>query len=132
MKMRLGLLGRKGYAAKTLALALLMGMGWIGAATAQTIQPITWNVVGLDSNNVNIGPNVFPVGARVCNNTAAPIGATTWQARFNWVTLSSYIERTSPLTLPVGALAVGACSDVFHEVTVGRNAAAYEIGRAHV
>ena len=27
----------------------------------------TWNVIGLDSNNVNVGPNRFPVGARVCN-----------------------------------------------------------------
>ena len=32
-----------------------------------TITPITWGVVGLDSNNVTTGPNLFPVGARICN-----------------------------------------------------------------
>lgn len=98
----------------------------MGTAMAQTIQPITWNVVGLDSNNVSVGPNVFPVGARVCNNTLAPVAANAWQAKFNWVTSSTYIDRTSPQQLPVGALAVGACQDVFHEVSVVRDAAAYD------
>ncbi|MEJ2447747.1 MAG: hypothetical protein P8Y37_07375, partial [Anaerolineales bacterium] len=37
------------------------------AAASLTIEPLTWNVIGLDSNNVNVGPNNFPVGARVCN-----------------------------------------------------------------
>jgi hypothetical protein len=37
------------------------------AAAVLTISPLTWNVIGLDSNNVNVGPNNFPVGARVCN-----------------------------------------------------------------
>ena len=31
-------------------------------------RPLIWNVIGLDSNNVNVGPNDFPVGARTCNN----------------------------------------------------------------
>ncbi|KAF0109496.1 MAG: hypothetical protein FD147_2230 [Chloroflexi bacterium] len=35
------------------------------AAPSLTITPLTWNVIGLDSNNVNVGPNTFPVGARV-------------------------------------------------------------------
>lgn len=29
--------------------------------------PITWNVIGLDSNTVNGGPNLLLVRARVCN-----------------------------------------------------------------
>src|SRR5438309_9624764 len=32
-----------------------------------TVTPITWNVVGLDSNNPLSGPKDFPVGARVCS-----------------------------------------------------------------
>src|SRR5262245_40302947 len=28
---------------------------------------ITWGTIGLDSNNVNVGPNVFPVGVRIRN-----------------------------------------------------------------
>src|ERR1043166_9228220 len=29
---------------------------------------ITWDVIGLDSNDVNVGPNRFPVGARICDD----------------------------------------------------------------
>jgi hypothetical protein len=39
----------------------------VSAAGILTVTPITWNVIGLDSNNVTVGPNHFPVGARVCN-----------------------------------------------------------------
>lgn len=42
------------------------------AAASLTLSPITWNIIGLDSNNVNVGPNHFPVGARVCNTGDAP------------------------------------------------------------
>ena len=38
------------------------------AAPTLTASLITWGVVGLDSNNVNAGPNQFAEGARVCNN----------------------------------------------------------------
>ena len=47
-----------------------------------TVEPITWNVVGLDSNNVNVGPNNFPVGVRVCN--IGPDPATNVTATFSW------------------------------------------------
>jgi uncharacterized repeat protein (TIGR01451 family)/uncharacterized repeat protein (TIGR02543 family) len=97
-----------------------------GTAAGQTITPITWNVVGLDSNNVTVGPNVFPIGARICNNTGSATSATTWQAKFNWVSTSSFITLTSPSVLPVPSLSPGACQDVFHEVTVSRNSAAYD------
>src|SRR4051812_12591212 len=33
------------------------------AAPVLTITPMTWGVAGLDSNNVTVGPNVFPVSA---------------------------------------------------------------------
>jgi hypothetical protein len=32
-----------------------------------TITPITWNVIGLDSNKTSTGPDTFLVGARVAN-----------------------------------------------------------------
>src|SRR5678816_3685692 len=32
-----------------------------------TVTPITWNMMGLDSNDVTKGPNVFPVGVRIAN-----------------------------------------------------------------
>src|SRR5262249_7328215 len=45
------------------------------------IQPLTWNVIGLDSNNVTAGPNEFPVGARI-TNTSTTDTATNVQATF--------------------------------------------------
>ena len=74
---------------------LTLGMAW--GAQAQTLTPVTWNVVGLDSNDVTAGPNVFPVGVRVCNTTATAL--TGAQARFVWDTTSAYITRTSAATI---------------------------------
>ena len=48
---------------------LVLFASWAGpadAATTLAATPITWGVVGLDSNDVSVGPNHFPVGARVC------------------------------------------------------------------
>jgi hypothetical protein len=52
------------------------------AAVSLSITPITWNVVGLDFNNVSVGPNNFPVGARVCNTGTTP--ATNLVASFRF------------------------------------------------
>ena len=70
----LPLLGRVLIVAALVASALpslFVSSAW--AAPVLTITPITWNVVGLDSNNVNAGSNMFASGARVCNtgSTAA-------------------------------------------------------------
>lgn len=50
-----------------LVLSLFRPQSSASAAPILTITPLTWNIIGLDSNNVNVGPNRFPVGARVCN-----------------------------------------------------------------
>jgi len=42
------------------------------------------DVIGLDSNNVNTGPNAFPVGVRVCNTGSDP--ATNAVATWAWKT----------------------------------------------
>jgi 3D (Asp-Asp-Asp) domain-containing protein len=53
---------------RALMLAFVFGVVCVNSVFASlTITPVTWNVVGLDSNNVAVGPNVFPLGARVCN-----------------------------------------------------------------
>ncbi len=44
-------------------------LGGTAQAAGITVTPITWDVVGLDSNAPATGPDVFPVGARVCNTT---------------------------------------------------------------
>ena len=37
----------------------------IAAPAALTVTPVTWNIVGLDSNGSATGPQNFPVGVRV-------------------------------------------------------------------
>jgi hypothetical protein len=90
----------------------------------------TFNVIGLDSNDVNAGPNNFPVGARVCNTGDAP--ATNVVADFIWDSSNAFIGlrpgSLDPIT--VASLAAGECTDFYFEVTVTRNAAAYDTTRS--
>src|SRR5215216_370212 len=101
------------------------------AAASLTVVPLTWNVIGLDSNNVNVGPNNFPIGARVCNTGDAV--ATNVTSNFVWDSADPYINlRSGSLTsISVSSLAVGACTDLYYEVTVTRNAAAYDHTRRY-
>src|SRR4051794_9350231 len=59
-------------------------------APVLTIRPVAWGVVGLDSNNVNAGPNVFQIGAQVCNTGDA--SATNVLATYNWTTSNSLVN----------------------------------------
>ena len=103
----------------------------VSAAAVLTISPLTWNVVGLDSNNVTVGPNNFPVGARVCNT--GDTVATNVSSSFMWDSADPFINlRPGSLsTFSVSSLAVGACTDFYYEVTVTRNAAAYDHTRRY-
>lgn len=97
-------------------------------AQAPTITPITWNIIGLDSNNVNAGPDVFPVGVRVCSTGASLNGYMT---RFVWESANANISLSSAAEISLPAVAPNACQDVFHEVTVSRVAAARSTGRRY-
>ncbi len=101
------------------------------AATTLTVTPISWNIIGLDSNNVNAGPNDFPVGARVCNTGAAVAANVT--ATFVWDSANLLINNRpgTNTTLSVSSLAIGACTDFYFEVEVTRNAAAYNTTRSY-
>ncbi len=104
------------------------------AIVTLAVTPLTWNVIGLDSNNVNVGPNNFPVGARVCNTSGSAVNDVT--ATFVWDSTNSYLDlRTDSLssitlpTLPAGSVATPSCYDFYFEVTVTRNSAAYDTKR---
>lgn len=101
------------------------------AATTITVTPITWNIIGLDSNDVNAGPNDFPVGARVCNTGAST--ASNVQASFVWDSSNSYIDIRpgTNSSLSVSSLAAGACTDFYFEVAVTRNSSAYNTTRRY-
>src|SRR4051794_21554887 len=60
------------------------------AAANLTITPITWGVMGLDSNDVTTGPNEFPVGARVCNTGTT--AASNVVANLVWDTANANID----------------------------------------
>ncbi|HPE71532.1 MAG TPA: C25 family cysteine peptidase [Candidatus Competibacter sp.] len=99
------------------------------AATTLTVTPITWNVVGLDSNNVNVGPNDFPVGARICNTGGS--AASNLTASFVWDSSNSYINNRSGTntSISVSSLAASTCTDVYFEVEITRDSAAYDTTR---
>jgi LPXTG-site transpeptidase (sortase) family protein len=103
------------------------------AAAVLTVEPITWNVIGLDSNNVNVGPNNFPIGVRVCNT--GDTTATNVTAKFVWDSSNTYINNRpgTNTTLSVSSLAPGGCNVAYHdfyfEVEVTRNSAAYDTTR---
>lgn len=119
-----------------LALALI-GPSRTSAQAILTIKPITWNIIGLDSNNVNIGPNKFPVGIRVCNTgttSATNVTATfVWDDGLNKYTGDPYINlRAGSLdTITISSLAAGSCTDFYFEVEVTRNAGAYNHTRRY-
>ncbi len=114
-----------------LVLSLVQPTGAVKAAPILTVTPITWNVIGLDSNNVNVGPNNFPVGARVCNTGIEP--ATNIKADFFWDSSNSLInlrpDSLDPITLDI--LQGGDCFDFYFEVEVTRSAAAYATSRRY-
>ncbi|MBX3084484.1 MAG: DUF11 domain-containing protein [Anaerolineae bacterium] len=101
------------------------------AAAVLTITPITWNVIGLDSNNVNVGPDQFPVGARVCNTGDA--AATNVVSDFVWdsANVNINIVSGSPSTLSVASLAAGTCTDFYYNIQVTRTPAAYDTTRRY-
>lgn len=104
------------------------------AAASLSIEPLTWNVIGLDSNDVTSGPNHFPIGARVCNNGDAI--AENVKSTFQWTSADPYINmRAGTLSTYTDdgiSLNPGECTDFYYEVEVERNSSAYEHTRTYV
>src|SRR5688500_5443808 len=98
------------------------------AAPALTITPLTWNIVGLDSNNVNVGPNHFPIGARVCNTSTAGETLTGVSSSFALAGTNPYISpRPGTNTSYSGyTLTAGSCIDLYYDIKVTRTATAYD------
>ncbi len=121
---------------------VLVGICLAAPALGQlTITPITWDVVGLDSNRpLTSGPELFPVGAQVCSATAT----TDVDVDFVWPdgngsgwdfgTGDPYINlRSGSLTsLTFASIGAGECVDAYFELRVTRDAAAFEQSREYV
>src|SRR5258708_34277065 len=94
----------------------------VQAAASLTVTPLTWNIIGLDSNDVTTGPNHFPVGARVCNTGDAT--ATNVTSAFNWTTADPFINfrpgTNTAYTASGLNLGPSQCTDFYYEVDVTR------------
>jgi uncharacterized repeat protein (TIGR01451 family) len=94
-----------------------------------TITPTSWNVVGLDSNDPNTGPDTFEIGARVCNTGGTAV--TNIVGGFVWDSADTYLNLSGANTLNINSLAAGACTDLYYPVTVTRTSLAYNATRRY-
>ncbi|MEO8378159.1 MAG: hypothetical protein ABI779_00720 [Acidobacteriota bacterium] len=101
----------------------------VAAQAALTVSPITWNVVGLDSNNPVVGPNTFPIGARVCSDVAT----TNVSVSFLWDTANANVAlRSGSLsTVILPAISAAGCADAYFEVEVNKVPAAFDTTRRY-
>lgn len=115
-----------------LAITLFKPTSQVSAASILSVTPITWNVIGLDSNNVNVGPNQFPVGGRVCN-AAGGSTATNVVVTFYWDSTNSNINLSSDVnsSITIPSLAAGKCADAYFNITITRTSAAYDTTRQY-
>ncbi len=95
------------------------------AAGSLRVVPITWDVIGLDSNAPASGPYLFPVGVKVCNDQAAAVNNVS--VVFEWKSANPYINlRTGTsdvIVLP--SIPSGQCRDAYFEAQVTRDPGAY-------
>ncbi|HXI11176.1 MAG TPA: hypothetical protein VNM92_00825 [Thermoanaerobaculia bacterium] len=96
---------------------------------ALTVTPLTWNIIGLDSNRPLSGPKNFPVGARVCSSVAT----SNVSAMLIWDSTNAFIGlrpgTLNPIT--IASLPAGGCKDVYFEVEVTQTAAAFNTARRY-
>ena len=112
--------------------ALFFVLGVFGVKDAYaglTITPVSWNVIGLDSNNTAAGPDTYQIGARVCNTGGTAVsnlvGTFVWDSSNAFVNLSG----NNPVTFT--SLNAGACTDFYFPVTITRTSLAYNTTRGY-
>lgn len=93
------------------------------------VTPTTWNVIGLDSNDISTGPNTFQAGVRACNAGGATLN--NLRAEFFWDSANPYVNLGGANVVRWRALAPGACVDFYYPVVVTRTAAAYYTARRY-
>lgn len=108
---------------------LLMLLFPTSALAILTAAPLTWNVIGLDSNSPASGPRFFPVGARICSD--APTSNVA--VNYVWDSANSNVNlRSGSLsTLTFASMGAGSCQDAYFEAEVTPVAAAYGTARRY-
>lgn len=95
---------------------------------ALCIDPISWNVIGLDSNKAvpptSDGPDTFMVGARACNKGATTLSNVV--ATYNTVGIvNPYINLADNSTINVAEIRPARCEDFYFNGQITRVNAAY-------
>jgi len=99
------------------------------AQAAVTIGPLTWNIVGLDSNNPTSGPRFFPVAARVCSDVAATNVSVAFV--FDSANPNINLRAGSLATIILPSISAGGCADAYFEVDITQVPAAYDTTRRY-
>lgn len=112
--------------ASVLVLTALMPLAVQGALT---VAPLTWNIIGLDSNNPTVGPRHFPVGTRACSDVAT----TNVDVTLNFTSANPFVDIRpgSQSTLNFPNIAGGGCVDAYFEVDVMQIPAAFDTTRRY-
>lgn len=99
------------------------------ASPVITIEPITWNVIGLDSQNVNNGINQTSIGARICNTGTTK--ADHIEITFVWDSVNPFIGLISSEFQSITDLDALSCQDVYYTVYVSRDTQAINTYRRY-
>lgn len=102
------------------------------AASQVSVTPITWDVVGLDHNRpLTSGPELFPVGARVCNEGSLATDdiqvSMIWEDLLDPPQTHPWINNRpgSRTVLDFEGLDPGDCVDGYFEIQLNRAAGAF-------
>jgi uncharacterized repeat protein (TIGR01451 family) len=104
-------------------------VGVQSAYAGLTITPVSWNVIGLDSNNVSTGPDTYQIGARACNTGGTAV--TNLVGTFVWDSSNAFVNLSGSNPVNVSSLNAGACVDFYFPVTITRTSAAYNTTRSY-
>jgi uncharacterized repeat protein (TIGR01451 family) len=108
---------------------VLVALWSIQVSAAVTVTPTSWNVVGLDSNNPNNGPDTYQIGARICNTGGTAV--TNIVGTFVWDSSNSFINLSGANPVGIASLNGGACMDIYFPVTVTRTSSAQNTTRSY-
>jgi len=89
----------------------------------------SWDILGLDHNNVNVGPNQYLIQIRVKNNALTTANNVTANLTFTSTNPYIYLAANETSNKYLGDIAPGVTVDVFYLVEVSRNTLAYLTSR---
>ncbi|HEX3229654.1 MAG TPA: hypothetical protein VHQ95_11840, partial [Pyrinomonadaceae bacterium] len=104
-------------------------VGVQSAYAGLTITPVSWNVIGLDSNNPSAGPDTYQIGARACNTGGTAV--TNLVGTFVWDSSNAFVNLSGSNPVNASSLNAGACVDFYFPVTITRTSAAYNTARSY-